>query len=329
MIESKEQLIAICEEAQKKLLIELNGSYKESSPPLYHYTNLSSGLEILKGSRLHFTDIRFSNDPTEIVGGLGILKETHAKYFRERNTEDPYYIFADNVFRFLDVTTSLRDNEFISSNEGAKWFISRIKDSDKIPNEKKEKFLTQSSIFVSCLSERNDDLRQWIPYADDGKGIAIGFKEIGETHDICDATIVQVSYAENKDKQKYAEKLYGEIESIFKQCPEELKIDLSIMLIDAFQLDIIACKSPSYKDEQEWRMVLPDAVYGMHKDVNFKYSKELIKPYIEVEFNKDSVIEVVLGPKSDKTVNVHALKLMLQKYGYNNAVVRTSDIDYR
>jgi hypothetical protein len=30
--------------------------------------------------------------------------------------------------------------------------------------------------YISYFSMKSDDLRQWIPYGDDGRGVAIGFK---------------------------------------------------------------------------------------------------------------------------------------------------------
>jgi hypothetical protein len=105
---------------------------------LYKYTTYKGLENILVTKRLRYTDYRFFNDPTEILFGKGIIK----------NTLLAAEIPADHKDIFLKVINNIFDN-----------------------------FDNQYQIYVGCFSASIKKLALWRYYACDGAGFAIGFNE--------------------------------------------------------------------------------------------------------------------------------------------------------
>ena len=119
---------------------------------LYHYCSLDTFKSIFDNKSIWLSDIRKSNDSLELKWIMGqceyyilkawvdYVKAVRSEYGLERISMDHYQLF--------DQISSL------------------AKDYDAECDTKN---------WVFCLSEKSDDLGQWRGYADDGKGISIGF----------------------------------------------------------------------------------------------------------------------------------------------------------
>jgi Protein of unknown function (DUF2971) len=109
---------------------------------VYHYTDAHALLCVLRDSAIRATDFRHLNDTQEIKYAWKKFIST-LKRRKARSTE-----FSDAYNAQLQAIR----------NAGAE-------DLD----------LLADSVFVACFSESPDDLNQWRNYADDGRGMALGF----------------------------------------------------------------------------------------------------------------------------------------------------------
>ena len=110
----------------------------------YHYCSLDIFLNILKNKQIYLSDPLKMNDKLEIRWYLDKLNEDGHK---EDNT--------DSVFERMRIRSGL---EF---------------SFDDLLNSLNSK--GQRSIYISCFSQNRDLLSQWRAYANDGKGVSIGF----------------------------------------------------------------------------------------------------------------------------------------------------------
>ena len=110
---------------------------------VYHYCSMASFLSILKTNSLRLSNITKSNDPTEITNVIPVLKEVTKDVLTDYNKQmSTQYQFADN-------TISLLIDRFFED--------------------------LSKNFYVICFSEKRDLLSQWDRYADNAKGVAIGY----------------------------------------------------------------------------------------------------------------------------------------------------------
>ena len=111
---------------------------KEKSDIIYHYCTLQGFLGIIQNASLWMSDISKSNDDLECIYGRNQIKH--------------------------------RIEQEIEANMEAmhEWEMGYEMNSDM-----HDSMLT----YVACFSEKEDCLSQWRGYADDGKGMAIGFNK--------------------------------------------------------------------------------------------------------------------------------------------------------
>ena len=106
---------------------------------LYHYTNVA-GLEgILKSEAVWFTDFRHMNDPSEISHGIELCRDVIR--LRKPGKDGRVVLFLDCLADLMRLDNFSRALEY----------------------------------FIGSFSRASDDLGQWRAYADNGRGVAIGF----------------------------------------------------------------------------------------------------------------------------------------------------------
>lgn len=327
MISKKEQLEEVLTKAQNKCLIDLNGSLHEESPnPLYHYTSLQACCSILNSGMLRFTDIRYCNDPEELEDGLRILNDVSDRVLeRYKDSSFLFYTHMKIIIYLLNVLLSSEKNE--------KIFLERIqKEFSKSPEDVEGLLDFKTIVFICCFSEKSDDLRQWIPYAQDGKGVALGFKGVNITHDLTqvdDVIALKVCYKRKEDKAHYVENLIMELHSVFVQIEPALYGDFLNFVRDGIMFDIIASKSSNYADELEWRFVLHGERRALHDKFKFVVKDNIICPYVDIDIEKGTLLDVKLGPKAERELNKSSLNALFKMKKYASATVSESDVKYR
>lgn len=223
--------------------------------------------------------------------------------------------------------------------------------------------LPKLSAIGFCLSAEKDQLSQWRGYADNGKGVAIGF-------DL--SVLTEAVKAEKSDNIifrvgpiDYGSRLSADIirpllEPVIKHFksgemkprnfgslrfafgPEELEVEkvkyltarseLFGMLIPILNMAFLI-KSPFFQEEREWRILsiitsLSDEL--QIPNCSFRSSDNTIVPYLDfptLGLKSEAIKEIILGPKNITPKPVIAT--MLRSCGFKTAVVEKSGGLYR
>lgn len=125
------------------------GIRREAIQPkvVYHYCSVDTFMSIISNSTLRATNIRKSNDYTEVVNSIEIFMKAMRKAMDVYCRKFP----DDLVFR-----------EFANAVDSDVLIRSAIDNPT-------------CTYYCTCFSESRDLLSQWRGYADDGRGVAIGF----------------------------------------------------------------------------------------------------------------------------------------------------------
>ena len=262
----------------------------EKEEIVYHYCSLEGFLSIIKNASLWISDISKSND---------CLESSYIHNKIKNRIESELEITPEDLHAWK---TGCKVNEV----------------SDHL-------ILT----YVACFPERKDCLSQWRGYADDGKGISIGFckKKLGSLskrmhHKL---SFSKVIYDENQ-QEKYVNKV---VEEIFRNM-EYKGIGLAGIELGANHKDEFAIyKNPSFEEEREWRLILNS--YPKWKKIKvgdmsfteptFRVSNGRLISYVELSFanaKSNFVKEIWIGPKSK--VEMQDIKHALKGYGYYDEV---------
>lgn len=211
-----------------------------------------------------------------------------------------------------------------------------------------------------CLSEKADVLSQWRGYADDGRGVAIGFsrnylearcRDTARTS-LFDVSLQKVIYQPN-EHDAAAEQIYKELtqhiargaldtpgmrglldgrsaEQIARD-DEDIRAASQLFLNGVLDLvpQFFQLKSEAFIEESEWRLV--SVVHeNRFEGCEFRASGAKIIPFRSFELKPlgtDAIVEVVLGPKHASPT--HVVKSLLARSGFSNATVEPSRATYR
>ncbi len=198
-----------------------------------------------------------------------------------------------------------------------------------------------------CLSKHPDSLSQWRGYAQDAEGFCIGFskeklKELKEkTRDDNEDnepsfTLFEVNYDITR-QQKNLKPAYQKIKEIIESGEEPIGPDhLSGTIgleVTKILSEVFRQKNPAFQEEKEWRIL---SIF--HKldpsDVKFRTVGNRIVPYRPFRFDRETISEVVLGPKNQTPKDI--VKSVLNKFGYplrngpdQGVEVKKSEASYR
>jgi hypothetical protein len=114
------------------------GDAVQHQPTIYHYTDASGALEILRTGRLWFTERAHLNDPVEVQYGLNVGHELFETAANLRGEAVP-----------KDASLHLKGEHTFGLGANGSWTF--------------------------CSSLYCNDLSQWRDYADDGRGVCLGF----------------------------------------------------------------------------------------------------------------------------------------------------------
>jgi len=216
---------------------------------VYHYCSLETFISIIKNKTIRLSDINKSNYYLETKTTIEFIKKAAINLSRQNSIE-----------KYQKIMLGI-DNE-----SAIKHLI------DMVLN----RFLNYRDILIyaTCFSEITDLLSQWCEYADNGKGVAIGFNILC-LKKICASSegflkFKQVVYSNEQNSfngiiNKYAQEFYGEIinalingtlnELFTNPCGTDLEaVEMQEQLIR----DSVFIKHESFSAEKEWRVVLED-----------------------------------------------------------------------
>jgi hypothetical protein len=163
--------------------------------------------------------------------------------------------------------------------------------------------------FGVCFSESKDQLSQWRGYAQDGKGISIGFdKKLLEKLNL----ISEYHIAFGKVIYNNAEEYAGEIVNDNIQKFEYKGVGhVALELSQDYRMKFPFVKNPGFEEEREWRAVvcsqvgnynMPSSNEILFSKIKYRTSNDKLIPYIEMNFEKikqNIIKEIWIGPKSE------------------------------
>lgn len=248
---------------------------------LYHYCSTQKMYGIMSGKQIRMSDITKSNDYDEVYMFFpGILEAMRDKY-----QKNPFpFEFASEI-----------DESAINI------FFHLMYDYFKVEFDK-----GGVTNFVICFCEEGDKLSQWRGYADNGRGVSIGFSEqelrrYSERYkDIM--TIEKVKYKTADEINDIiiseADNLLHELKGLRKWIADKLHCDGSkmekymifffIQMLNIVFMDSLQYKNISFQEENEWRFFFK---YPITKEKELIYGGEcsngiLFDEMVEILKNK-------------------------------------------
>ena len=241
--------------------------FKSEEKIIYHSCSVDTFLSIIKNQELWVSDIFKMNDSSEEKCLEDLLrfylKRIHGELLKDKKFKE----YLDKKGKNDKKSTKKeRENTEKLKKELFKEYYNKI---FSVPIKKNidnyikiNKFLTINDLlkekskkikrYICCFSGDGDLLSQWRAYADDGKGISIGFKKskikdflrkieieaIGIEHkEKTEIDLFDVEYIRKFKKSKYN----GELSKIFEYFPEigiiMKSIEFNEMIIDSFLFD--------------------------------------------------------------------------------------------
>lgn len=263
---------------------------------LYHYTSFTGLLGIVGSKALWATDIRYMNDSAELRHTADLIRGEITRRIAEGHP------WPDLLNQFLD------------------WVTHRITNGHML--------------FASSFRANGNLLSQWRGYSRLGKGVSLGFNpdyildcaerqafEIGRciydsNHQIL--LIRQVvdaveALAKEQDQADFPDQSGKEsYRAVFQQIESDLLRIAAIL------------KHPSFREEEEWRIVSPVITDYVAAPVQFREGASMLVPYILFHLmpRDDSPIaleHLFLGPTPNITISMNSLTMYLSKNGIQPA----------
>jgi len=285
---------------------------------LYHYCSAEKAVKIFQSGSIRFSDLNGLNDAEEGVWGYRVFAEAKQKISNRTGLPSGFPNVSDEFLSRLD----------------SYW----------------QDFQSYSSPFVACFSLDGDSLSQWRAYADDGRGLAIGFS--GSCILSIPCRNVTVCYDADQQLSEMVEAIgfvKMELDGVTTHYGEE-----EASLFELFASHLVGCsvafKNPAFRDEHEVRSIhlvsakmeedgwtLMDEggrVHGKNVpggEIGFESRRGRIVGYLDLPFSTgdkaNAISEIVLGPKSE--IDERSLNFLLGNLGYGLPRIRRAGVAYR
>jgi hypothetical protein len=233
--------------------------------------------------------------------------------------------------------------ELINEENLDKWSIkydkNRISEIEQLINNNETK-----ETFIISFSKHQDLLSQWRGYADNSKGVSIGF----------DVNRLRERLIEHLPKSMEGEDLSRilmkpVIYEVINQC-EELRVNEFVknekrtisILSTSFWLNSLASlfKSESFKEEDEIRIVYNPQIYMTNEKViingplpklDYFHKNGALKPYFEIDFKSsaDIISSVTIGANSKLTIPELKRFFVNNGISIKNIKISQSNLSYR
>lgn len=263
--------------------------------PLFHYCSMESLYGILDSLTLRLTSVRYMNDSKEISW---------------------LYEHAKNV-----VLQRMRHH---SNNDESKLSKVLLEHCDYL-------YLDDSyfpNYFCACFSRKGDSLSQWKAYADDGRGVAIGFNRDYLTRFTNQrlTRLQRVDYdieSEVLSLEREMKEAYSRMENSSKTLMEHQIETIARETCNQWDERAPFCKNPGFEEENEFRLVhlrlmLRQAIHESEfEPLKFCHRDGVIVPFLELPLDPDAspISRIVLGPRNRAEHNRSAIMDLAQSKG--------------
>ena len=301
------------DEALKPCLEEYLGQLKIVDF-VYHYTSQQTLSGILDTREIWLSHALDMNDPSEILFGIDVIIN----------------ILADTLNTNSQVLEFVRE-EYESMQDF-------------------KRFISVHPVFIFSLTEKNDDLKQWVHYGNDSSGISIEFvrQRFDETiskkvEKAYLALLMPVNYAyfgskklipgQSDNFKKMISDIFKKIEDILKDHDWETDINFKRNVFDYIVYFASFIKQKLYAEEKEWRLVVKTGIGD--EAISVKVISDIAQMKYIIKLDSESIARVthsiIIGPKNHNNLtNQKALELLtLRKLGNMQIRIRKSNGEIR
>ncbi|WP_031426843.1 DUF2971 domain-containing protein [Flavimarina sp. Hel_I_48] len=286
-----------------------------------------------------------------------------------------HYTSLDSFVSILETQTLFSSNiNFLNDRKEYEYGVDLIK--EVISGFKKDKqnaqilnllenhlnLIYKSERYITCFSLDGDLLSQWKAYANNGKGVSIGFDTIN-IEDQCFSQIIGGKLIEyDKERQiKNIKSIISQIILFFETNKPNIDWEghdynsvIVHTILDFLREIISSFKHPSFQTEKEFRLEYEiNDTWNKHDDevINFRTTENLIIPYIKLTTQYQDYLQeqrespdgfpdtfpikrlpinqIIIGPSLEFKAIKLVLNKLLKKKGYDNIDISSSTIPYR
>jgi hypothetical protein len=274
----------------------------EKSDLVWHYTNATGLLGILKYGCLWASNVNFLNDVTE-------------------NKRAKQLLHANIQKRLLDLNDYERIRQHLNEDGKTEVDYTQTEHHEHLVNVLLSGAWSTSAdnVFIACFSAMEDSLSQWRAYAGVGGSYAIGFSReqltkltAYPTQDNMSKNFIRTHFVK---LEYYNAKLHDDVfdslgDALITQSFRQSNIEHWVqMLVDDTAPQF---KDTSFEEEHEWRLICRGNLDYM--GVKFRPGRSHLVPYIEVSLENISGVikEIMVGPGPNKDLDVLALETMIK-----------------
>ena len=273
----------------------------------YYYCSLNTFLSIIKNKQIYLSDPLKMNDNLEL------------KWYLDRLNNEQFTV--DKV----DYQESIFD--MVKKRSGLNFTFEELVE---ILNSKGQK-----SVYISCFSREPDILSQWRAYAEDGRGVSIGFNldMLKKADNLFVSEVIytdDVVYGSNESGIEIVADTINIVFSVNKIAGKEEQMEV---FLHELIPELIQYKNPSFIEEQEIRLVYcEDMKFEKILDRNGAFREKWnyielehdfrtigsdnITEFVKLDFCLNAIEEICIGPKC-----------LLSRNDVKNIMNRLLDID--
>jgi hypothetical protein len=256
--------------------------FAEAPPPiLYHYTGQAGLLGIVKNSQLWATKVQYMNDTTEFGLALSMMRRE-----LENINSDSQHSPESEKAAAVQLQSSLAGLEDIN-------------------------------ICAACFCKNGDLLSQWRGYAGGGHGYAIGF-DVDVLMQIADRSefILGRCIYERETQQDIVRQVVAHCIRNEMDFGDEA-MGVSRPLADLLFRYGVFFKDPSFRDEEEWRLVSYTISYD-DKQLKFRTGSSMLTPFYALSITHEDglpIRRIIVGPCPHMELARSAVTSLLMSYG--------------